>query len=167
VITPFATQNEMFIISMLKLSIITFSMNPQLLGVAFLKLPVLGLNGQDDRGRIGMLSQLQISTMYPSGSWKNTWSTLIPSSSTTAVTYLIPISCSFLLTRPTSVHYWKQNTIISTTTIMIAQFVFLSFEFTNLTWKDIWLSLGLIGRGSTMVSNSSIDGFSIKCMPMP
>jgi hypothetical protein len=105
--------------------------------------------------------------MYPSGSWKNTWSTLIPSSSTTAVTYLIPISCSFLLTRPTSVHYWKQNTIISTTTIMIAQFVFLSFEFTNLTWKDIWLSLGLIGRGSTMVSNSSIDGFSIKCMPMP
>jgi hypothetical protein len=34
---------------------------------------------------------------------------MMPSSSTTAVTYLIPISCSLLLTRPTSVHYCSKK----------------------------------------------------------
>lgn len=89
--------------SMLKLSIITFSMNPHLVG-AFLKLWPRGLKEQEETGMIGIFSQLQSSIMYPSGSWKNTWSTLIPSSSTTAVTYLIPMSSSLLLTSPTSVH---------------------------------------------------------------
>lgn len=95
---------------MLKLSIITFSMNPQLAG-AFLKLCPLGLNAQEEIGITGMFSQLQSSTMYPSGSWKNTCSTLAPSSSTTAVTYLIPISCSLFITSPTSVHCSKHINI--------------------------------------------------------
>lgn len=94
--------------SMLKLSIITFSMNPHLEG-AFLKLWLRGLKEQEETGMIGIFSQLQSSIMYPSGSWKNTWSTLIPSSSTTAVTYLIPFSSNLFFTSSTSVHCPKPN----------------------------------------------------------
>lgn len=96
---------------MLKLSIIIFSMNPHLVGAALLKLLSLGLNGQEESGRIGMFSQLQSSIMYPSGSWKNTWSTRFPSSSTTAVTYFIPMSSSLLFTSPTSLHCHHQPTV--------------------------------------------------------
>ena len=49
--------------SVLKLSIITFSMNPHLLGAAFLKLWPRGLKEQEEIGMIGIFSQLQSSIM--------------------------------------------------------------------------------------------------------
>lgn len=36
-----------------------------------------------------------------------------------------------------------------------------------LTKKEMWLSLGLMGRGSLIWSYSSIAGFSSRCIPMP
>lgn len=50
------------------------------------------------RGITGRLSQLHISIMNPSGSWKNSWSTWIPPSSTIARTYSIAMSFSFFST---------------------------------------------------------------------
>uniref|UniRef100_A0A0A9DU59 Uncharacterized protein n=1 Tax=Arundo donax TaxID=35708 RepID=A0A0A9DU59_ARUDO len=46
------------------------------------------------RGITGRLSQLHISIMKPSGSWKKIWSTLMPPSSTHRCTYGMPISFS-------------------------------------------------------------------------
>lgn len=49
-------------------------------------------------GITGKLSQLHISIMNPSGSWKNSWSTYIPPSSTFCFTYFISNSPSFFST---------------------------------------------------------------------
>jgi len=77
------------------------------------------LRGQADPAEpkysTGKLSQLQISIMKSSGSWKKSWSTEIPPSSTVRFTNLMFISTSLL-----------------STTCMLSH------------WKDMWLSMGLI-----------------------
>lgn len=73
------------------------------------------LRGHDESGRTGRFWQLHISIMYPSGSWKKSWSTVIPPSSTTAVTYSIFISSSFCIMSFMSEH-----------------------------WNEMWLSFGFI-----------------------
>lgn len=55
-------------------------------------------------GTTGKLSQSHISIIKPSGSWKNNCSTKIPPSSTSARTYLIPISFKNFSTFPTLSH---------------------------------------------------------------
>ena len=65
-------------------------------------------------GTTGRLSQLQISIMKPSGSWKKSWSTYTPPSSTLARIYFIPISCNFFSTIPMLSHCTCHHQITQT-----------------------------------------------------
>jgi len=107
---------EIFNISITKLSIISIDIDSSakqlILNVAS---PPSCFRGQEEIGSTGRFWQLHISIIYPSGSWKNSWSTLIPPSSTTAVTYSIFIASSFCIITFMSEH-----------------------------WNDIWFSFGLI-----------------------
>lgn len=65
----------------------------------FLKLTRLHTRtGSPASGTTGRLSQLHISIMNPSGSWKKIWSTKIPPSSTVLFTYSMHISFNFFST---------------------------------------------------------------------
>ena len=64
-------------------------------------------------GITGRLSQLQISIMEPSGSWKKSWSTQIPPSSTLLCTYSIFISLSFFSTVAMLSHCHVSREILS------------------------------------------------------
>lgn len=61
------------------------------------------------RGTTGRVSQLQISIMDPSGSWKKSWSTTSPASSTLPLTNSIFISFSFFSTIVMLSHCIKNN----------------------------------------------------------
>lgn len=124
-----------------------------------------------DKGTTGILSQLQISIIVLSGSWKNSWSTSIPFSSTLLLTYSISICWSLFSTAAILSHYNN------------AQFILFSVHYTKIydyafklndlyryivrkknTWKEMWLSLGLMGAVLGMHSGSSDWR---RCMPMP
>lgn len=122
-------------------------------------------------GMIGMLSQLQISIINPSGSWKNTWSMSIPSSSTLWHTQSIPISPSFFSTMPMFSHCHHTCMLRFVThfpfLIFFYIYVFCVMCYLNIakfTWKEMWLSLVLI-----TVLFGKYSGFSdwSRCIPIP